>query len=77
MWVERMAVRGGGGHYSVTFIFRNSENLKTPLKGHGNGYISIMESHGKVMEKFLNLCGNPAYELFELFVMELKFLVRN
>ena len=24
MWVEQMAVRGGGGHYSVTFIFLNS-----------------------------------------------------
>ena len=30
--------------------------LETPLKGHLNGYISIMESHGIL---FLNLCGNP------------------
>ena len=24
-WVERMAARGGGGHYSVTLIFLNSD----------------------------------------------------
>ena len=37
-------------HTHTNHNYSTTTNLETPLKGHGNGYISIMESHVKVME---------------------------
>ena len=57
-----MAVRGGGGHYSLTFIF--SEQCLESKNIAKRSWKLIHFHHGKSWKShgilFLNLCGNPA-----------------
>ena len=49
MWVERIAVRGEGGHLFFSKV------RETPLKGHGNGYMEMDTFPSwKVMKKSWN-----------------------
>ena len=68
MWVERMAVRGGGGHYSVTFIF--SEQCLESKNAAKRSWKLIHFHHGKSWKShgilFLNLCGNPVILISKL-----------